>query len=438
MTLRSPIALLTTVAAFTVLAGCGGAGSSSPASAGGRSAHATLRVLWPERQGRMIPNAANSLVVQLSKGGTPVDSKTIARPASGQSQTETEFTGLDVAAYDVTIKAYPTTDGNGVAQASGAGTLNAAIDGSGTVTVSLASTVSTVEVTPAAPSVAPNGSTTVTASAQDALGNLVLLAAGGGTEAVTWSSDATSVATVSGDGLSATVNGIGVGTANVKASLTVKDSGETVTGSAAVTVAVSTVPVTFNMPWTFNGVAAPAAWKSVHVYLEDTHGAKIEKTVERTGDNSQASTTLDAEPGTYLMTYQVYDAANGAGTKLQEQTAGVTITSSGPNAYTFGTSPFAAARLTLSIRSYGQIPSGGYVYSDFVSHALLTLVWSKTNGTTENVTNDAVWSVDHVAIAALQSRVSGQELVPIRSGNTVVRATLNGQTYSVNASIMYF
>ena len=55
--------------------------------------------------------------------------------------------------------------------------------------------------------------------------------------------DATGVAPVSGNGLTATVDAIASGTANVKASFTVKDSGETVVGSAAVTVAVAAAVV---------------------------------------------------------------------------------------------------------------------------------------------------------------------------------------------------
>ena len=122
----------------------------------------------------------------LSKGGTVLQTQTIARPAAGTSQTQTTFGGLQVDTYDVAVSAYPNADGTGVVQATGAGTMTTSVSGPAGITVSLGSTVALVELSPSSVSVTAGGATSLVASAKDSAGNLVLLSAGGGTENVVW------------------------------------------------------------------------------------------------------------------------------------------------------------------------------------------------------------------------------------------------------------
>ena len=224
-----PLALVS----LFVLAGCGGGGSShsdGPATPAVKSGTATLTVKWPT-EGRQIPLAANSLVATLKLNGAAVATRTLARPAPTAT-----FTGLAYGTYTVDVKAYPTADGSGVAQATGLGTAVVTEDAPGAAGVALASTVAHLAITPAALRFPKGSSTTLAVSATDADGNIVLLAAGGGTETVAWTLDAATNATLVPTGLTATLTGVHSGAATVTASMVVDDAGSLATATAATTV----------------------------------------------------------------------------------------------------------------------------------------------------------------------------------------------------------
>ncbi len=227
---------LGSLALSLLLVGCGGSNGGSSAKA---HAKATLKVIWPSRDGRLIPLAANSVTVSLSDHGTVVAQATVARPTIGNSS-ENDFSDLSVGTFDVSVKAFPTTDGSGTAQAAGAGTMVTNADTPAVVNVSLVSTASTISIAPATPRVGKGTSQTLTASAQDASGNIVLLSAGGGTESLVWSTDNASVATVTGNGPTATLNGLTAGTVHVSATLTTDDAGTTISGTGTPTVVAAT------------------------------------------------------------------------------------------------------------------------------------------------------------------------------------------------------
>jgi hypothetical protein len=229
------------IASAFILFGCGGGGS--PTVVKSTNGTASLIIKWPSRA-RLIPLTSNSVTVSLSQNGKVVTTQTVSRPLSSPTSTVT-FTDLNYGTFAVSATSFPNSDGTGIAQATGAGTLTETPGTPGTVTVSMASTVATLTVTPKSIVCYKGMTTTLTASAQDSLGEIVLLAVGSAQEALTWSTTDSSIATVSGTGPTATLTGVDQGTTTVTASFVVNDAGSTVTGqnSAPVTAGTGTVTV---------------------------------------------------------------------------------------------------------------------------------------------------------------------------------------------------
>jgi len=215
-----------------IAGGCGGGGGASlpTPSKGGQ---AVFSVRWPVRTTRLIPAAANSLVVTIAQNGTTVATKTIPRPSGNQTSTSTTLTDLPYGTLQVAVAAYPTTNGTGTAQANGTASMAVTNSTPGSVTVSLASTVARIDPFPAQ-SFLPLGQTeSITASAFDADGNMVLLAAGGGSEALSWRSSNHAI-TVSGTGPTATLKANVNDSATITATMKTADNGSTVSGETPI------------------------------------------------------------------------------------------------------------------------------------------------------------------------------------------------------------
>ena len=226
--------------------GGGGGGGSSPSAPTARGGRATLRMRWPKAtDARLIPLAAGSVTVTILRpdAGTPI-TKTIARPADGGTSTTTTFAGLPYGDLPIRVEAFPTADGTGVAQARGAGTVTVGEDAPGEVSISLDSTVASLTISPDPLTLAPGGTATLTASARDAAGVLVLLSANGRGERLAWSVDDASVAKIEEDGPTATLTGLAGGATRVTASLVTTDGGASVSASAPLSVATYTLSVT--------------------------------------------------------------------------------------------------------------------------------------------------------------------------------------------------
>ena len=216
------------LALLPLLAGCGGGsgGSATPAPARGT---ATVRIAWPPSEARFVPASAKSVVVTLLKNGTPLGTRTIARPDSS-----TTFDGLAYTAYEVSIAAYPTADGTGTAQATGNAQMRVTEDAPGSASVSLATTVAAIGILPI--QIDKRTSTDVRITATDGGGATVLLSTDAGSEQVAWTVDAPTVAQVEGTGPTTKLTGLHSGTTTVRASL-----------SLGSTVLTSTAPVTINV-----------------------------------------------------------------------------------------------------------------------------------------------------------------------------------------------
>ncbi len=187
------------------LSGCGGSAvsksplaiaSSAPATGAGR---ARLTIQWPERsaaKGRLIPVAANSIVVTLKQNGAVVAQQTLARPASGNT-TVADLTNLPLGAAQVSATAFPNSDGTGIAQASGNGSVAIVADTLTPITVVMQSTVDRINVSPSGPlNLHPGDTTVVTAEARDTNGALVLLSP----STASWWSNDDRVASISATG----------------------------------------------------------------------------------------------------------------------------------------------------------------------------------------------------------------------------------------------
>lgn len=234
---------LPSLALLVALAGCGGGSSSSGSPAPTGTGFGTLTVNWPSRT-RLIPNAANSIVVRLKLNGKAVgDPKTISRPEGDAPSTTTTLSNLAYGSYTLDLAAYPTIDGTAsdpstIAQATGTGSMTVTEDTPGVASVKLSSTVTGITVSPV--SVDKGKTVDVTVSAKDSDGDIVLLAAGGGSEPVEWSTGSAAVATITGSGPTATLKGVHSGNTTVKATLHGAD-GSVIASSSPTTVKVNVI-----------------------------------------------------------------------------------------------------------------------------------------------------------------------------------------------------
>ena len=212
------------------LIGCGG-GSSSNSSGTGR---AVIKITWPDRS-RLLPLASNSIKVIFTRGAQTVDSQLIPRPASG-NQTQTTFINLKTGSLTLTATAFPNSDGTGVSQASGTTPVTIQSGQTTAVTLTMASTIDHLEITPANPFVKVGTNVQLSATAKDSGGAVVLLSP----SKLTWQSSDTSKAKVDTNG---SVSAIAVGSADI----TVTDTESAKSVKTTVTVQ-TTSPITFQQP----------------------------------------------------------------------------------------------------------------------------------------------------------------------------------------------
>ncbi|RYG32207.1 DUF3500 domain-containing protein [bacterium] len=216
------LAALLLWAATAACGGSSGGSSESTTATGG----ATLTIIWPEAT-RLIPVASNSIKVTFLQGLTTVSTQTVTRPTTGNTSTVT-FPTLPSTTLTLKAEAFPNTSGGGVAQASASKGVTILANDTINVAITMASTISTISVTPASPAVAVGSTTELVGTALNASGATVLVS----TATASWTSSDTSVATVTQAGV---VTGVSEGTATI----TYADSESGVSGFVTVTVGSS-------------------------------------------------------------------------------------------------------------------------------------------------------------------------------------------------------
>ncbi|MEN9509963.1 MAG: hypothetical protein RLZZ621_2526, partial [Gemmatimonadota bacterium] len=285
------------------------------------------------------------------------------------------------------------TTGLVTAVAPGTTTATATIDGkSGTATITVTPVpVATVAVAPSSASIYVGSTTTLSASARDASGATLT------GRAVTWSSSATSIATVSTTGV---VTGVAAGTATITATVEGK--------TATATITVALVPV----------ASVTVSPTSPGVFI----GATLQMTASARDSAGNALTGRAVAWQSSAATIASISAA-GVVTGVAAGSATITATVEGKTASTTVTVTQApVATITLS-------PSAVSVWVDSTSQLTATL--KDANGTT--LTNRTVtWSSSNTTVAQVNSdgKVGG-----ITPGTATITATAEGKSATVAVTV---
>jgi hypothetical protein len=237
----APVFLAALIAAGMAagLYGCGGGRSSTPAAtSGGTDAarrgqgSASFTVNWPAAS-RLIPFAANSIRIRITNAvGTQLLAEGVLTRPSGGGQASKTFDRLPVGDALVTATGFPNADATGVAQAQAGVLVTIVKDQIAPVHLTLASTIVSVDVSPAAPPALSIGqSAPLVATPRNAAGNVVLITP----STLRWETSASSVATVD---VAGNITAVGAGTATITATET--ESGKS--GTAALTVSPAPTP----------------------------------------------------------------------------------------------------------------------------------------------------------------------------------------------------
>ncbi len=281
-------------------------GTGSSAVTGRGTGKAVVNIAWPARS-RLIPAAANSVVITLMNGTTKVASQVVARPTTASSSSAT-FSGLTPGNLQVTAAAYPSTDGSGVADSAGSSTVTITAGATANVSFTMSSTVKSLMISLATGAASLNTGVYVqaTATGVDASGNSVLLTP----SHIQWSSNSGN-AGVNSTGL---ISGVTGGVATISAT----DNESGVTGTLEITVLTTAaspllmtdyvngrVTQVTNMSGAgyaaFTGnsvVTAPfgptgvAVDPALNIYVADTKQHRIVKMSNISGTNAQVFGTL--------------------------------------------------------------------------------------------------------------------------------------------------
>jgi outer membrane protein assembly factor BamB len=202
------------------LANCGGGSGGTP------HGRFLLTVKWPEPNTRLIPVASTSIRAVLTRGDTTLGQQLLARPAQAPWTTTVAFNDVTPGAVTLTATAFPQPDGTGVAQARGSAPATIVGGQTAAVTVTMASTIDHVTITPDNPTIDVAATKQLAMTAYDAQDNVVLVAPGN----VSWQSASQDKVTVNAAGLT---TGVAVGSSQV----TVTESESSKSDSTTVTVA---------------------------------------------------------------------------------------------------------------------------------------------------------------------------------------------------------
>ena len=210
---------------WLLLTGCGGGNNSltsGTVQSGGRGS-ATFTVIWPTRS-RLVPLAANSIVVTIYLGTAQLQQKVLPRPAGGGSSSGT-FALLPTGSLSATATACPNADGTGVAQA--AATVPFVVQANLTTPLSITmnSTIDHLAVSSASVTVYTGASTPVTVTAYDAAGSVVI------TSAFRWNSTNTAITSVDQSG---NITGVAALSTPVTVTVTETESGKSTSVSVTV------------------------------------------------------------------------------------------------------------------------------------------------------------------------------------------------------------
>ncbi len=225
------LSMLAALAAVGLLGACGSGGTSG--GGGTESGTVTVNLTWPTAS-RLIPYAANSVVVTLrNESGTALASGTLNRPTASRT-----FTGITAGVGSLDCVAYPQTNGGGTALSSGSIPYSLSTGNTLTVPVTMDSSIASFTVTPNPASCTVGSTVTLTATARNSSSQVVLLP---NDAASNWSITSGSAyislpSSRSASSWTRTITGVAAGSAVVRASLTEAPGASARTASATVNV----------------------------------------------------------------------------------------------------------------------------------------------------------------------------------------------------------
>ncbi|MGC4042977.1 MAG: DUF3500 domain-containing protein [Armatimonas sp.] len=387
-----------------VLSGCGGASSKASASETGR---AVISITWPERT-RLIPVASNSIKVTFYQGAVAVATQTVARPSTGNTSTLT-FSGLPAGNLSVTAVALPNADGTGNPQANTAVTASITIGQTAQISMTMASTIASLAITPATTSVAPGAAVPLTATAYDGSSVVVLTSP----STISWTSSDSGVAVVSAAG---EVTGIAGGTATITA--TESESGKTATATVTVT----------------SGSTGSALVDLANAYINSlTTAQKTATVVTSSAANAAKWSNLPAQPGT------------GGTTSLRNGVAYSTLTATQKAAWdalvstALGSSGYAQLQKVRAADDYLGTLNSGYSgsneYVAFVGTPSTSGTWMLQVGGHHNAHNlyyngNTLLSTTpyHIAVEPQSFTSSGTSYTPLQTQRDSMYNLINSLT----------
>ncbi len=236
--LRFATGLVVALVALEACGGGGSAGSSSPSTDSDTGpGQAAFSIVWPSR-GRSVPVTANSVMVAILRSGKTLRTGLTVRPSDG-SPSVASFANLPLGTLDVQMSSFASTDGTGVALSVGTMSMTPVVGVPTPVAIPMDPVAATLSLSTSTVAVPQNATTGLSVSALDAAGNAMSIA----DDAVRWTSDAPSVASVTGSGTQTNVTGVSVGSTTIHATLTRAD-GTTLTIAAFVNVTATGGSVT--------------------------------------------------------------------------------------------------------------------------------------------------------------------------------------------------
>lgn len=178
LTTRHAFGLLAAGAALLVLAGCGGGSSTSGLGALSGTGRATFLVKWPQAAAttRLIPAAALSVKVVLSRNEQTLAERVLERPTDGTAAASATFANLPTGELVATATAHPESAGTGTPQARAQMPVTITAGEDTPLRLAMNSTITRVVVTPDAPVLSPQEDVTLAVSARDVDDNVVLTA----------------------------------------------------------------------------------------------------------------------------------------------------------------------------------------------------------------------------------------------------------------------
>jgi hypothetical protein len=230
--IRFTLAALMLTTPLIALSGCGGGGgTASPAASSTRAGKLSLTVKWPEqtKDTRLIPQFTQVLRAELRSGDQVLGIRDILNEDGPPRASTVTFDNLQPGVVTLTATAYPEAGATGTPLASGAVSTTINSGETARVSITMASTIDRVEITPANPTTARGQRVILTATPFDAAGNVIIAPSSN----FAWTSDnPNAVVPFPEGGQSVFADPLTIGTARL--TVTESDSGKT--ASTTVTV----------------------------------------------------------------------------------------------------------------------------------------------------------------------------------------------------------